>query len=87
MGIGQAIGPWTITLAAESIIVSETVMWVSEKYKRRRYMQGRSEGRAEGRAEAQAAWEEWNRRREAAATAGEEFTEPPPSFNDLVKAA
>ena len=79
--IGQGIGPWTVALAAESIIISETVMWVSEKYRRRRYMQGLAEGLAEGAAENQKKWEEWNRRREAAAAAGEEFSEPPPSLN------
>ena len=34
--------------------------------------------RMEATLEVQNRWEEWNRRREAAAMAGEEFTEPPP---------
>ena len=87
IAIGQATGPWTIAVAAESIIASEAVMWVSEKYKRRRYMQGRAEGRAEGSAEAHRKWEEWNQRREAAVAAGGEFTEPPPSLDDTIEAA
>ena len=79
--IGQGIGPWVLVIAGESIIISESVMWVSERYKQRRYLQGR----AEGRADLQREWEEWNRRREAAAAAGEEFTEPPPSLNEKVE--
>ena len=38
----------------------------------------RAEGRAEGRSAVQREWEEWNRRREAAAAKGETFSEPAP---------
>ena len=38
----------------------------------------REEGRVEGRAEERAEWREWNRRRMAAETRGESFSEPPP---------
>jgi membrane protein implicated in regulation of membrane protease activity len=41
--------------------------------------EGRSEGLSEGFEDASRMWQEWNRRREAAVAAGEEFTEPPPS--------
>jgi hypothetical protein len=55
--------------------------------------QGRAEGRTEGRTEGFAQgitqgimeenqrWLEWNRRREGAAAAGEEFNEPPPGID------
>ena len=36
--------------------------------------------RTDGEAARQQRWEEWNARREAAAVAGEEFTEPPPEL-------
>ena len=36
-------------------------------------------GRAEGGAAERQRWEEWNARREAAMSAGAEFTEPPPA--------
>ena len=80
IAIGQGIGPWILIIAAESIITAESYMWVSERYKQRRYLQGHEEGREEGRAEAYEEWEAWNRRREAAQTAGEPFNEPPPSL-------
>ena len=83
--IGQSIGPWILVIAAESIIIAESVMWVSERYKQRRFLEGKAEGlaegREEGRVEAYVEWEEWNRRREAAAAKGEPFSEPPPSLN------
>ena len=44
--------------------------------------EGRVEGRSEGRDEANSAWQEWNRRRIAAETAGEPFDEPPPDFSN-----
>ena len=31
--VGQGIGPWVLVIAGESIIISESVMWVSERYK------------------------------------------------------
>ncbi len=40
--------------------------------------EGRAEGVAEGRSAIQREWEEWNRRREAAAAKGETFSEPSP---------
>ena len=45
--------------------------------------EGRAEGRAKGRAEERRRWQEWNRRREAAVVAGEEFTELPPGGDGL----
>ena len=35
---------------------------------------------AKGRAEEHSRWQEWNNRREAAAAAGQEFTELPPHY-------
>jgi len=40
--------------------------------------QGREEGQAVGREEANAAWREWNRRREEAIAEGKPFDEPAP---------
>ena len=69
--------------------------WLADELKKRRQRQldaavkkglaqGRAEGREEGRAEVWAEvgrqWHEWNDRREAAAAAGEEFTEMPPGY-------
>ena len=56
--------------------------WYLERHEKKR-----NRVRAEARAEVQAKWEEWNRRREAAAAAGEVFTEPPPSLTGPVEAA
>ena len=46
------------------------------------YMERQEKKRRRERAELQSKWEEWNLRRETAAAANEEFTEPPPSMND-----
>ena len=43
--------------------------------------EGRSEGIVEGLGQANAAWSEWNRRREEALERGERFDEPPPNVN------
>ena len=64
-------------------------MFLAEKYIIRRNLrereegrdEGREEGREEGRDEVYAALEAWERRRDAAAAAGEEFIEPLPSRN------
>ena len=57
--------------------------------RRKRIEKARSEARAEGieegivkgRGQANAAWTEWNRRREEAEKRGERFDEPPPNVN------
>ena len=48
---------------------------LSERYLRKRYMQGR----VEGSADTQKKWEAWNSRRMAAEAEGRPFDEPPPS--------
>ncbi len=69
--------------------------WLEDELKKRRQRQinaavtkARAEGRAQGRAEAEERdkalaelqkWQTWNRNREAAQAAGQEFNEPPPS--------
>lgn len=77
IAIGQGIAPWSIPIAIDSVLATEVVVFLAEKYIIRRYERGREEGWAES----EARWEAWNRRREVAAAAGEEFTEPPPSRN------
>ena len=66
-------------------------MLFAERYRRRRFAEGRLEGRQEGLEEGRQegleegsqeerkAWEEWLERRERAEANGEEFTEPSPS--------
>ena len=56
--------------------------YYSRRKRRENLEAGRAEGRAEGLEEANAAWQEWNRRRIAAETAGEPFDEPPPDFGN-----
>lgn len=43
--------------------------------------EARAEARAEALSEERQRWEQWNRRREAAEAAGEQFNEPPPGVN------
>ena len=51
--------------------------WLQETLEKRRQRQI-AEAAAEATAKVQKRWLDWNRRREAAAHAGEEFNEPPP---------
>ena len=50
-------------------------MLISERYKERRYQ----EGLAEGAAKMARKWQDWNNRRLAAESRGEQFDEPPPA--------
>ena len=51
--------------------------YLIEKYKNKRYRDGRQEGRYEERQQ----WVEWNRRRMEAEAANRPFHEPPPGHN------
>lgn len=87
--IGQTASSLTIGIAAESYIVTEVVVVLSEWYREKRYNQGVADGeergRAEGRAQNQKGWEDWLRRREAAEAEGRDFTEPPPKLKSPVE--
>ena len=76
--IGQIISSLTIVIAAESYIVTEVVVVLSEWYREMRYNKGVKDGVAQGIAQTQKEWENWLRRKETAEAEGREFTEPPP---------
>ena len=81
-GVSAAVAT-AITLLA----TVEVVVLFAERYRRRRFeegrQQGREEGLKEGRREAlleeRRAWQEWLERYERAKANGEEFTEPSPA--------
>ena len=52
-----------------------------EKERAKALEEGIEAGLPLGRKEERQRWEAWNRRREAAAAAGEEFSEPPPGLD------
>jgi hypothetical protein len=52
-------------------------MLISERYKAKRF----AEGRAVGKEEERKRWRDWNSRRMAAEARGEKFEEPPPSIS------
>ena len=52
---------------------------IAEKYKLRRYIQGKADGKLEGIAEANRLWLDWIKRRDEALSKGLVFNEPPPS--------
>ena len=54
--------------------------WLEETLEKRRQRQIKA-AVDRARAEERQRWEAWNRRREAAAAAGEEFSEPPPGLD------
>ena len=58
--------------------------WLEETLEKRRQRQIRAaadKARTEGEQAVQQRWVDWNRRREAAMSAGEDFNEPPPGVN------
>ena len=52
---------------------------IAEKYKLRRYIQGKADGKLEGIAEANRLWLDWIKQRNEALSKGLVFNEPPPS--------
>lgn len=72
-----AAGFWIIF----SLILVEGVSMVfAEMFRQKMRKEGRNEGRAVGLEEADAAWREWNQRREEALAEGKPFDEPTPDF-------
>jgi hypothetical protein len=84
IAIGRGILPFIPVIVAQTVIIVEVMVMISERYLARRYRQGRAEGQAEGRteamAEAQTRLDAWNRLRLEAQERGEVFDQPPPSF-------
>ena len=90
--IGQGIGS-AVAVAIALIAILELAMLISERYRAKRYAEGRAEGLEEGRAEGleegkatgkeqeRMRWHDWNSRRTAAEARGEKFEEPPPSIS------
>lgn len=81
-----AIVQWIGTAVAVTIAILasvEVLMIFAERYRQRRFEEGRQEGMQEGiregLEEAHLAWSAWNERRLQAEANGEPFDEPPPS--------
>lgn len=89
--IWQTMAPVAITSATFALVIIDawkTTMvfgtWLEETLEKRKQRQIRAAVRkasAEAREAVQKSWMEWNRRREAAAAAGEDFNEPPPGID------
>ncbi len=62
--------PFVILIAAESFILTEVAVMISERYLEKRFR--------DGQAAQHQRWVEWNNRRIAAEAAGEPLDEPPP---------
>ena len=89
--IWQGMAPMAISSAAFSLVIVEAwrmtmviASWLEETLEKRRQRQIRAaadKARTEGEQAVQQRWVDWNRRREAAMSAGEDFNEPPPGTN------
>ena len=66
-------------LTAVTILAVEGFDMLAERYKQKKYEEGKEEGRTLGQVEERKRWEAWNGRREAAAANGVAFNEPPPA--------
>ena len=73
------VGP-AIALAVAILAYREVIMVFAERYKAKRY----KEGREEGRRERDALWEAWLKRRDSALANNQPFEEPPPSARPAV---
>jgi hypothetical protein len=78
LAIAQGVSS-AVAIAVTAIALWEVLVIFAEKYKARRYEEGRQEGRKEGQRQERRAWEEWNARRLEALERGEPFDEPTPS--------
>ena len=74
LAIAQGVSS-AVAIAVTAIALWEVLVIFAEKYKARRYEEGRKEGQRQERR----AWEEWNARRLGALERGEPFDEPTPS--------
>ena len=74
--------PAIIFATTNAIWIVEGGAMLAERYKERRFQEGKQEGKQEGRKEGiletQRLWAEWNRRRLEAERSGVSFDEPPP---------
>ena len=80
-----AILGWVSSAIAVTVLILATVevaMIFAERYRARRFEEGRKEGREEGRKNQNALWSAWLKRRDAALANNEEFNEPPPSAGE-----
>ena len=80
-----AILGWVSSAIAVTVLILATVevaMIFAERYRARRFEEGREEGKEEGRKERDTQWSEWLKRRDAALANNEEFNEPPPSARE-----
>ena len=78
----QWVGP-AIALAVAILAYREAIMVFAERYKAKRFAEGRQQGRQEGRVEERrqrdAQWEAWLKRRDQALVNNQPFDEPSPS--------
>ena len=77
LAIGQGISS-AVAVAVTGIALWEVCMIFAEKYRARRFEEGREEGRQNERR----AWEQWNARRLEALAKGEPFDEPTPPASE-----
>ena len=70
----EVMSPAVLVSTATTFVIVQGLIMLAERYLKRRY----AEGKAEGKAEAYEEIRDWLKRKEAAETRGEEFTEPPP---------
>ena len=85
LAIGQGISS-AVAVAVTGIALWEVCMIFAEKYRARRFEEGRKEGHKEGREQGRQnerrAWEQWNARRLEALAKGEPFDEPTPPASE-----
>ena len=73
----RGMAPVILVSAAISTVIVEGALIFAERYLKYRYERGKDEERQR--------WKEWNDRREAAESAGDDFTEPNPAEFELLQ--
>jgi hypothetical protein len=89
LAIGQGFST-AVAITLTAIATWEVAMMFAEKYRARRFEEGREIGRKEGREigreEVRKAWQAWYERLKAAGDKNEPFDEPPPSASSAHQA-
>ena len=80
VSIGQGVSS-AVAVTLTILATAEIGMLISEKYRARRF----EEGRKVERRERDAQWKAWLARRDEAAANGEAFDEPPPSEEEVAQ--
>ena len=78
----EGLAPIIVLVTATTVLLEEGGGVLAERYKQRKYNEGKAEGIKEGRGETNVQWREWYNRKMEAEAKGKPFNEPAPDERD-----